>query len=456
MSKNNVLNKSDSHSAPFERLNHAILNRTAKIGIFGMGYVGLPLARALNIQNYEVIGFDTDLAKIDSLKQGKSYIKSLTNQHIQDLNTSQKFFPTNTPNDIEKMDVILICVPTPLTKNREPDMSYVISALNMINAQDCRGKLIILESTTYPGTTRELLKPAFEKKGLVLGETLFLAYSPEREDPGNCVYETSSIPKVVGADDSYSRQLAVSLYTQFVPKVIEVSNSDTAEAVKLTENIFRFVNIGLVNELKIIYDRMGIDIWEVMDAAKTKPFGFMPFYPGPGLGGHCIPIDPFYLTWKAREYGIATQYIELSGQINNHMAHYVIERLREELDSRLKKGLNGSRILLIGLSYKKNVNDLRESPSLIIMESLTRKSSLVDYYDSHISIIPKLHEHPSFEKLESIRLTQETLKSYDAVVICTDHDNVDYDFIVQNSKIVIDTRNATKDVIDTRNIIVKA
>ena len=354
------------------------------------------------------------------------------------------------------MDVILICVPTPLTKNREPDMSYVISALNMINAQDCRGKLIILESTTYPGTTRELLKPAFEKKGLVLGETLFLAYSPEREDPGNCVYETSSIPKVVGADDSYSRQLAVSLYTQFVPKVIEVSNSDTAEAVKLTENIFRFVNIGLVNELKIIYDKMGIDIWEVMDAAKTKPFGFMPFYPGPGLGGHCIPIDPFYLTWKAREYGIATQYIELSGQINNHMAHYVIERLREELDSRLKKGLNGSRILLIGLSYKKNVNDLRESPSLIIMESLTRKSSLVDYYDSHISIIPKLHEHPSFEKLESIRLTQETLKSYDAVVICTDHDNVDYDFIVQNSKIVIDTRNATKDVIDTRNIIVKA
>ena len=446
----------ETSSECFQSLHAAILNKTATIGIFGMGYVGLPLARALNIQNYEVIGFDTDSSKIESLKQGKSYIKSLTNQHITELNDSQKFYPTNVVSDIEKMDVILICVPTPLTKNREPDISYVLSALNLINTQDCQGKLIILESTTYPGTTREILKPAFEKNGLVVGETLFLGYSPEREDPGNCVYETSSIPKVVGADDPYSRELSVNLYSQIVPKVIEVSNSDTAEAVKLTENIFRFVNIGLVNELKIIYDRMGIDIWEVMEAAKTKPFGFMPFYPGPGLGGHCIPIDPFYLTWKAREYGIATQYIELSGQINNHMAHYVVEKVREELDSRFKRSLNGSRILLIGLSYKKNVNDLRESPSLIIMESLLSKNSLVDYYDSHISTIPKLGDYASLEGMGSISLTQETLKKYDAVVICTDHDNVDYDFIVQNSRIVVDTRNATKNVIKNRNIIIKA
>lgn len=433
-----------------------IINRKSTIGVIGLGYVGLPLVRALSKQSYKVLGFDTDIRKIETLKQSKSYIKSLSNKDVMELNQTGNFTPTNSVNDIRSMDVVLICVPTPLTKNREPDMRYVEAAAITVASQLRKDQLIILESTTYPGTTRELLKTIFEKEGLVVGEDFFLAYSPEREDPGNGVFETSSIPKVVGADDEMSRRLAVALYTQIVPKVAEVSCSATAEAVKLTENIFRFVNIGLINELKTIYDKMGINIWEVIEAAKTKPFGFMPFYPGPGLGGHCIPIDPFYLTWKAREYGVATQYIELSGQINGSMPSYVIERLREELDLRFAKGLRDTKILMIGMAYKKNIDDVRESPSLVIYELLKTRLANVDYYDSHVLEIPEIPEHIELAGIKSIALTKEQLQKYDAVVICTDHDDVNYDFIVENSKLVIDTRNAVKNYPTGSSHVVKA
>lgn len=439
-----------------DQLEHNIITKKATIGVVGLGYVGLPLVWALCRQGYPVIGFDTDIQKIEKLKNGQSYIKTITNENIQKLTESGKFKPTNTINDIADMDVVLICVPTPLTKNREPDMKYVVASAEIICTQLRKNQLVVLESTTYPGTTRELLAPLFEKNGLVLGEDFFLAYSPEREDPGNASFETSSIPKVVGADDRSSHRLALALYSQIVPKVAEVSCTATAEAVKLTENIFRFVNIGLVNELKCIYDRMGIDVWEVIDAANTKPFGFMAFYPGPGLGGHCIPIDPFYLTWKAREYGIATQYIELSGQINGQMASYVIERMREELDVRFAKGLRDTRILIVGVAYKKNIDDVRESPALVILEALQKKRAIVDYYDSHVTEIPLIHDYTSLSGLKSITLTKEALQTYDAVLMCTNHDDVNYDFIVENSKLIIDTRNATVNCSKEKGNIVKA
>ncbi len=440
----------------FKDLDAQILNRQATIAVLGLGYVGLPLVKALNKQHYKVIGFDTDQNKIDSLQAGKSYIKSLSDQSIKEINESGRFHPTVTVQDLHDADVLLICVPTPLTKNREPNMEYVVDAAKNIASQIRPGQLIVLESTTYPGTTKELLKPIFEKSGLTAGQDFFLAYSPEREDPGNGMFETSSIPKVVGADDPFSLQLAVNLYTQVVPKVAQVSCSATAEAVKLTENIFRFINIGLVNELKTIFDQMSIDIWEVIEAANTKPFGFMPFYPGPGLGGHCIPIDPFYLTWKAREYGMTTQFIELSGQINGGMPFYVIESLREELDIRFAKGLRDTHILIVGLAYKKNVEDLRESPALVIFELLKSRQTKVDFYDSHISEVPYLREHSSLSGEKSVPFTKEQLQKYDAVVICTDHDDVDYDLIVNNSKLVIDTRNAVKGESRGKDHVVRA
>lgn len=419
-------------------------NQKATIGVMGLGYVGLPLVRALRDRNYKVIGFDTDIRKIKLLKEGKSYIKSISNEQVEKFKKNDNFIPTNDLNYVKDMDAILICVPTPLTKYREPDMSFVITIANMIQQSLRSGQLIVLESTTYPGTTAETLKPILEKSGLKADQDFFLAYSPEREDPGNLHFETSQIPKVVGADHENSRRLAVALYEQIVPKVVEVNSAATAEAVKLTENIFRFINIGLVNELKTIFDKMNINIWDVIEAAKTKPFGFMPFYPGPGLGGHCIPIDPFYLTWKAREYGLATQYIELSGQINGRMPQYVIERLREELDIRFSKGLNGSNILILGMAYKKNIEDIRESPSLVVYELLKSKHANVDFYDAHVPEIPETQEHKELSGLKSICLNKDSLKTYDAVIICTDHDELNYEFILKNSKLVLDTRNATK------------
>ncbi|MBS0185500.1 MAG: nucleotide sugar dehydrogenase [Proteobacteria bacterium] len=425
----------------FEQLNQKFLSHQAKIAVIGLGYVGLPLALTFHKQGFPILAFDLDISKITALKKGHSYIKNISETSVQSLSKSPDFEASSDPEILKKADAILICVPTPLTKNREPDMTYVVSTTETIAKYLQKGQLIVLESTTYPGTTDELMCPLLEKTGLVVGENFFLSYSPEREDPGNPNFETASIPKVVGADDPLSRDLSVTLYEQIVPKVIPVSSTRTAEAVKLTENIFRSANIALVNELKLIYEKMGINIWEVIDAAKTKPFGFMPFYPGPGLGGHCIPIDPFYLTWKAREYGVPTRFVELSGEINTSMPFYVVERLRDELDRRFSKSLNGSRLLIMGMAYKKNVDDIRESPSLVIYDLLKNKGANVDYHDPYIPIVPTTREHPSLSGLKSTPLTKETLSTYDAVLILTDHENVNYEFLAEHSKLLIDTRN---------------
>lgn len=439
-----------------DTLNEAFLNRRATVGVMGLGYVGLPLVKALGEQGFNVIGFDVDQPRVDALNQGTSYIKSFPQSSLQQLLKEKRFEATSNPDDLARMDAVLICVPTPLTRHREPDMSYVIATAETILPNLRKGQLIVLESTTYPQTTEGLVIPILEQSGLKAGEDFFVAYSPEREDPGNAQYATSTIPKVVGADDPLSRKLAVSLYTQIVPQVVEVSSAATAEAVKLTENIFRCINIAMVNELKVIYSEMGIDIWEVIDAAKTKPFGFMPFYPGPGLGGHCIPIDPFYLTWKAREYGVSTRFIELAGEVNTAMPDYVINQLREALDLRFGKPLSGARILLVGMAYKKNVDDIRESPSLAIFEALHTKRAHVDYFDPFVPVVHKSREHPVINGKASIAWTEDTLRSYDAVLICTDHDNIDYEFLLAHSALVVDTRNATKRVPGPKENVVKA
>lgn len=426
------------------------------IGVVGLGYVGLPLIRTLNREGFKTIGFDVDDTKIKALEAGASYIRHIPSSEIQTIVSSGLFRATTDFSLIGEADAVLICVPTPLNKYREPDMSYVVSTTEAIQPHLRPGQLVVLESTTYPGTTDEVMRPILERDGLKSGETLFLAYSPEREDPGNPDFETATIPKVVGGDGQEALDLAVALYDEIVSGVVPVSSSATAEAVKLTENIFRSVNIALVNELKVVYEKMGVDIWEVIDAAKSKPFGFMPFYPGPGLGGHCIPIDPFYLTWKAREFGISTRFIELAGQINTAMPEHVIRRVNEALDHRFSKGLNGSRVLVMGMAYKKNVDDMRESPSLVLTELLKERGAVVDYYDSFVPEVMPTREHPELSGMKSIQFTPEAISSYDAVLISTDHDDVDYDTLVENAKVVIDTRNATKSVVNNRDKIVKA
>lgn len=354
------------------------------------------------------------------------------------------------------MDAILICVPTPLTRFREPDLQFVISTGEAIATHLRPGQLVVLESTTWPGTTDEVLKPILEAGGLRSGDDFFLAYSPEREDPGNPDHGATTVPKVVGGDGDAALRLVTTLYGQVVGDIVPVSSAATAEAVKLTENIFRAVNIALANELKLVYDRMGIDVWEVIDAAKTKPFGYMPFYPGPGLGGHCIPIDPFYLTWKAREYGLSTRFIELAGEINTDMPRHVVRRLADALDARAGKGLNGARILLVGLAYKKNVDDTRESPALTIIELLEERGAAVDYYDPYVAEIPMTREHAPLAGRRSVEWNPTALSDYDAAFICTDHDDVNYAELVAHSRLVVDTRNATRDVPEYRERIVKA
>jgi UDP-N-acetyl-D-glucosamine dehydrogenase len=353
-------------------------------------------------------------------------------------------------------DAILICVPTPLTRHREPDISYVVETGRNIARHLRRGQLVVLESTTYPGTTAQDLLPVLEHSGLRSGRDFYLAYSPEREDPGNPQYNTRKIPKVVGGQGRAARDLAATLYGQVVAGIVPVSSTDTAEAVKLTENIFRAVNIALVNELKVIFSRMGIDIWEVIEAAKSKPFGYMPFYPGPGLGGHCIPIDPFYLTWKAREFGVSTRFIELAGEVNQAMPDYVVNALAESLDQRFAKRLNGARILLLGLAYKKNVDDMRESPALRLIELLEQRRAVVDYYDPFIPSIPRTREHPNLAGRRSVKWNPRSFTRYNAAVICTDHDEVDYGALVRQSRLVVDSRNATKNVETFRDRIVLA
>jgi len=415
---------------------------TAVVGIYGLGYVGLPLALALfRRSGFSIIGFDIDRGKIDSLNRGQSYFRHLASAAVAEMVASGRFAATTDLARTREVDVVLMCLPTPLSRHREPDLSYVTGTVRSMLDYLHPGQLVVLESTTYPGTTRDLLTPIYLERGLALGRDIFLAYSPEREDPGNAEFDTARIPKVVGGDGTIARDLAVAFYQSFLDRVVPVSSTATAEAVKLTENIFRAVNIALVNELKLIYGAMGIDIWEVIEAAKSKPFGYMPFYPGPGLGGHCIPIDPFYLTWKAREYGISTRFIELAGEINTVMPRLVVERLAEALDRRLGRGLTGARVLIIGLAYKRNIDDLRESPSLTLIELLEARGAVADYHDPLIPRIPPTREHARLAGRASTALVPATIAAYDVVLIATDHDGIDYAALAGNAKLVIDTRN---------------
>ncbi|MCP4924146.1 MAG: nucleotide sugar dehydrogenase [bacterium] len=420
-------------------------NKTASVGVVGLGYVGLPLVLALYRAGLRSIGFDVDTSKIESLQKGKSYIKTIKSSTVAKITESGLFEATGDFSRLKEVDALLLCVPTPLTKHREPDMSYVVATAESLVPHLRKGHIVILESTTYPGTTQELMVSILEKSGLKVDEDFYVAYSPEREDPGNPDFQTSTIPKVVGADSKEALSVAYALYTQMCPKVVKVSSSSTAEAVKLTENIFRSVNIALVNELKIIYDQMGIDVWEVIDAASTKPFGFMPFYPGPGLGGHCIPIDPFYLTWKAREYGISTRFIELAGEINTAMPTYVVRRLLQEMDMKFGRGLKNAKILVVGLAYKRNVDDARETPSFIMMDLLKAREADLSYYDPFIPEVPPSREHGQYTGMKSVSWSESELKGYDAAIICTDHDDVNYAPLLNSVPLVIDTRNALKE-----------
>lgn len=430
--------------------------KEALIGIVGMGYVGLPLAAAFCNVGCRVLGFDLDPAKVDALNRGESYIRHIDETVLSPFIRSGKLEATLDMARLAEADAILICVPTPLSHHYDPDLSFVVSTTETIARHLRKGQLVVLESTTYPGTTAEVMKPILEANGLVAGRDFYLAYSPEREDPGNPDFSTARIPKVVGADDADSRALAIALYNLCTPMTVSVSSAATAEAVKITENVFRSVNIALVNELKLIYDAMGIDVWEVIDAAKTKPFGFMAFYPGPGLGGHCIPIDPFYLTWKAREYNMHTRFIELAGQINSDMPNHIINETHKALDRVHRKGFSGSRILVLGLAYKKNVDDLRESPSLRLMELLEERGASADFYDPFIATVPNTREHPTLNGRNGVAWNLDAFASYDAVLIATDHDGVDYKAIASRCGLVIDTRNACQRAGADMSNVVKA
>jgi UDP-N-acetyl-D-glucosamine dehydrogenase len=430
--------------------------RSARVGVIGLGYVGLPLVCATTAASFRVTGFDIDPGKVAQLTRGRSYIGHIPDAAIRPLLDSGRFQATSDFARIREQDVVVICVPTPLSRHRTPDLSFVEGTGASIAPHLVPGQLVVLESTTYPGTTTEVLKPILESCGLRSTIDLFLAYAPEREDPGNQRFTTGKIPKVVGGDGEVARDLACLFYHQFVGEVVPVSSPATAEAVKLTENIFRAVNIALVNELKVVFEAMGIDIFEVIDAAKTKPFGYMPFYPGPGLGGHCIPIDPFYLTWKAREFDIATRFIELSGEVNTAMPAYVVERLARALDARSGRGLKGARILIIGLAYKKNVDDMRESPALRIIELLEARGAATAYHDPYLPRVLPSREHPELAGRRSVDLDPATLAGFDAGLIVTDHDGIDWQALVQALPLVVDTRNVTRHVTRHRERLVSA
>lgn len=411
-------------------------SKEAIIGIVGLGYVGLPLMLRYNAIGFRVLGIDIDVVKVNILNSGRSYIEHIPSESVAKARASG-FEATTDFRRVSECDALILCVPTPLNKYREPDMSFVISTTNAIKPYLKAGQIVSLESTTYPGTTEEELLPRVQENGLKVGEDLFLIYSPEREDPGNPNFETRTIPKVVGGHTSNCLQVGIALYEQAIDRIVPVSSTKAAELTKLLENIHRAVNIGLVNEMKVVADRMGIDIFEVVDAAATKPFGFTPYYPGPGLGGHCIPIDPFYLTWKAREYGLHTRFIELSGEINAAMPEYVVAKLVDGLNDR-GRAVKGCRVLILGIAYKKNVDDMRESPSVEIMELLEAKGAEVAYSDPHVLDFPEMREHHF--KLSSEPLTAENLASFDAVVLATDHDGFDYDLIQSKSQLIIDSR----------------
>lgn len=428
----------------FDSLLERFKDRTATVGVIGLGYVGLPICLAAIAAGYKVLGLDTDPAKPDQLKKGQSYLRHIPSDAITSAMATGRFDVTTDMAMAHTADALLICVPTPLTAHLEPDLSYVASTAESIAKTLRQGQLVVLESTTYPGTTDELVKPILEAAGLVCNQDFYLAFSPEREDPGNAEFTTTKIPKVVGADTPQAAELASVLYGNLISRTVKVSSTRVAESVKLTENIFRAVNIALVNELKIVYDAMGVDVWEVIDAAKTKPFGFMPFYPGPGLGGHCIPIDPFYLTWKAREFGISTRFIELAGQINSAMPQHVVDRLARALDAHARKGLNGSRILIVGIAYKKNVDDMRESPALRLIELLEARGAVTCFYDPYVPVIPPTREHKALSGRKSEQWSPAIGAGYDAALIVTDHAAVDYGAILESAPLVVDTRNACR------------
>jgi len=426
-----------------QRFIERVNDRSIVVGVVGLGYVGIPLALAALRQGIKVVGFDIDQKRVDDLNAGRSAIKHIPIDLITEGTKTGRFVATSDFDRMAEPDALLIAVPTPLTKYREPDLSYVIKTTEAIGKRLRRDQLVVLESTTYPGTTAEVMCPILEKAtGLKSGKEFFLAFSPEREDPGNPDFGTSTIPKVVGGDGANALAMSLALYGALVVEAVPVSSTATAEAVKLTENIFRAVNIALVNELKTVYAAMGIDIWEVIEAAKTKPFGFMPFYPGPGLGGHCIPIDPFYLTWKAREYDITTRFIELAGEINTRMPYQVVDRLAALLDSEGRKNLSDAHILILGIAYKKNIDDMRESPSLKLIELIEKRGARVAFHDPLIPVIPPTREHAELTGRRSIAVDAVSLAGFDAVLIATDHDDVDYGAIAAGSKLVVDTRNA--------------
>ena len=430
-----------------------ILRKEARVGIIGLGYVGLPLVLRFCEVGYKVLGFDVDSKKVSSLKQGRSYIKTIPSSQISPFVRNGQFDVTDDFSRLSGPDCILICVPTPLTEKKEPDLQYIEKTTGSIRSCLRKGQLIVLESTTYPGTTEELILPELESTGLKVGKDFFLGYSPEREDPGNKGFTTSQIPKVVSGVTPSCKKTAIALYRQVIQKVVPVSSPRVAELTKLLENIYRSVNIALVNELKMLADRMGIDIWEVIEAASTKPFGFTPFYPGPGMGGHCIPIDPYYLSWKAQEYDFTTRFIFLAGEINVHIPYYVVTKIQDALNDR-GKGIKGAKILILGVAYKKDVDDARESPALTIMDLLNKKGATLLYHDPYIPVLPSFRKY-SF-KLKSTPLTRPLLHRIDAAVVVTDHSQIDYEWVAKHAPLIIDTRNATKNLKRWKKKIVKA
>jgi len=436
-----------------EQIIKKIQKKEVLVGVIGMGYVGLPLVLRFCEVGYKILGFDVDSKKISSLKQGRSYIKTIPSSQISPFIKNGQFDVTHDFSRLSEPDCILICVPTPLTEKKEPDLQYIEKTTGSIRSCLRKGQLIVLESTTYPGTTEELILPELESTGLKVGRDFFLGYSPEREDPGNKGFTTSRIPKVVSGVTPSCKKTAIALYRQVIQKVVPVSSPRVAELTKLLENIYRSVNIALVNELKMLADRMGIDIWEVIEAASTKPFGFTPFYPGPGMGGHCIPIDPYYLSWKAQEYDFTTRFIFLAGEINVHIPYYVVTKIQDALNER-GKSIRGAKILILGVAYKKDVDDARESPALAIMDLLQKKGASLLYHDPYIPVLPSFRKYHF--KLNSSPLTKPLLRRIDAAVVITDHSQVDYEWVVANAPLTIDTRNATKNLKRWKKKIVKA
>lgn len=423
-------------------LEKKIKNREAQVGIIGLGYVGLPLVKTFLNRGFRVTGFDVDEKKVEMLNQGKSYIKHVTTEELEDFLKEKRFQATSDFGILDQADIIIICVPTPLDSHRNPDLSFVLKTTKVISEKLKKGQLVVLESTTYPGTTEEQMLPILEETGLKVGEDFFLAYSPERENPGDKEYPTEKIPKVVGGITPDCLKVAKVLYDQVVVRTVPVSSPKVAEATKLLENIFRSVNIALVNELKMIFDRMGIEVWEVVEAASTKPFGFMPFYPGPGYGGHCIPVDPFYLAWKAKEVDYETKFIELAGEINTLMPYYIASKTSEALNER-KKSIKGAKILILGIAYKADIDDQRESPALKIISLLQEKGAKVSYNDPYVPHSFGHRDYPDLN-LKSVALSGRKLREFDAVIVATAHSAYDFEWIVKNSSLLIDTRNAIK------------